>query len=121
MDIDTNDINSSLAPSIHVAPSPHVFNAGMTTRTMMRDVLIALLPVVVAALYLFRWGALKQLLICTIACLAAEALFTRMRRRTLKLKDLSATVTGGDPGLVPPGHGALVCGVHRRGHRHGHR
>lgn len=102
MDTDTNDLNSTLAPSIHVAPSPHVFNAGMTTRTMMRDVLIALLPVVVAALYLFRWGALKQLLICTIACLAAEALFTRMRGRTIRLNDLSATVTGVILGLSLP-------------------
>jgi electron transport complex protein RnfD len=89
-------------PTIHVAPSPHVFNLGMTTRTMMRDVIIALLPVVIAALYFFRWGALKQLLISTIACLCAEALFTYMRARPLQLKDLSALVTGIILGLSLP-------------------
>ena len=30
---------------------------------------------------------------CVLACLAAEALFTRMRGRKLPLSDLSATVT----------------------------
>ena len=31
-------------PVIHVAPSPHVFNMGMTIHGMMRDVIIALAP-----------------------------------------------------------------------------
>ena len=79
---------------IHVAPSPHVFSMGMTTRRMMADVLIALAPVVFAALFYFRWPAGKQMLICTAACLGAEALFTRMRGRPLSLNDLSTVVTG---------------------------
>jgi electron transport complex protein RnfD len=69
---------------------------------MMRDVLIALAPVILAALYFFRWGALKQLLICTLACILAEALFTRMRSRPLALTDLSAMVTGIILGLSLP-------------------
>ena len=70
---------------IHVAPSPHVFNVGMTTRGMMRDVLIALVPVVVVALFYFKWFAVKQMLICIVSCVAAEALFTSMRSRPLEL------------------------------------
>ena len=86
----------------HVAPSPHVFNMGMTTRGMMRDVLVALVPVVIAAIYYFRWFAVKQLLICVLTCIAAEALFTRMRSRPLALQDLSAAVTGVILGLSLP-------------------
>ena len=89
-------------PEIHVAPSPHVYNFGMTTRTMMRDVLIALSPVAIAAFYYFRWWAVKQLLICIVACLLAEAAFTRMRGRPLNLSDLSAVVTGAILGLSLP-------------------
>ena len=100
MKLETNLTDSS--PAIHVAPSPHVFSMEMTTRGMMRDVLIALGPVVFAAIYYFRWMAVKQLLISVIACLAAEAIFTRMRSRPLCLKDLSAGVTGIILGLSLP-------------------
>ncbi len=100
MKLETNLTQSS--PVIHVAPSPHVFSMEMTTRVMMRDVLIALGPVVFAAVYYFRWLAVKQLLISVIACLAAEAIFTRMRSRPLCLKDLSAGVTGIILGLSLP-------------------
>lgn len=83
----------------------------MTTRIMMRDVLIALIPVILSALYFFRWGAVKQLLICIIACLLAEALFTRMRSRPLRLGDLSATVTGAILGLSLPATAPWYVGV----------
>jgi electron transport complex protein RnfD len=75
---------------------------GMTTHNMMRDVLIAFGPVVFAAVYYFRWLAVKQLLICVIASLVAEAIFTRMRTRPLCLGDLSAVVTGAILGLSLP-------------------
>lgn len=61
---------------------------------MMRDVLISLVPVMLAALYYFRWLAVKQLFICVVSCLVAEAVFTRLRGRAISLKDLSAAVTG---------------------------
>ena len=86
--------NTIQEPAIHVAPSPHVFNTGMTTRRMMADVLIALSPVLFSSVYFFHWLAVKQVLICVITCLAAEALFSTMRSRNLSLGDLSAVVTG---------------------------
>jgi len=89
-------------PAIHVAPSPHVFNRGMTTRDMMRDVLIALSPVVIAAIWFFKWYAVIQLLICVTACLAAELIFTRMRSQPISVTDLSAGVTGLILGLSLP-------------------
>ncbi len=95
----------------HVAPSPHVFNMGMTTRGMMRDVLIALVPVVFSAIACFRWFAVKQLLICVLACMAAEALYTRMRSRPPALQDLSAVVTGLILGLSLPATAPWYVGL----------
>jgi len=50
--------------------------------------------VAATALYVFRQYALLQLGVCVAGCLAAEALFTAMRRRPLSLGDFSAVVTG---------------------------
>jgi electron transport complex protein RnfD len=69
----------------------------------MLDVVIGLLPVVLMALYVFRLYAVKQLAICVVGCLAAEALFTKMRGRSLPLKDCSAVVTGIILALSLPG------------------
>jgi electron transport complex protein RnfD len=69
---------------------------------MMRDVLIALVPVAIAAFYFFGWLAIKQLLICILSCMAAEAAFTAMRKKPAGLDDLSAVVTGAILGLSLP-------------------
>jgi electron transport complex protein RnfD len=63
------------APLIHVAPSPHVFNSSLTTRRMMIDVLIALTPVMLVSIYVFRAYALVQVGLCVLACLTAELAF----------------------------------------------
>ncbi len=94
-----------------MAPSPHVNNLGMSTYSMMRDVLISLVPLVMAAIFFFRWLAVKQLLICLVACLVAEALFTRMRGRRPSLGDLSAAVTGAILALSLPATAPWYVGV----------
>jgi electron transport complex protein RnfD len=94
---------SAAAPVIHVSPSPHLSNQALTTQRIMLDVVIGLLPVVLMALYVFRLYAVKQLAICVVSCLAAEALFTKMRSRSLPLKDCSALVTGVILALSLPG------------------
>ena len=81
-------------PALHVAPSPHVSSGALTTRRMMIDVLIALVPVVAVSLCVFKLYALKQIVICVGSCLVAEALFTKMRRKPFSLGDCSAAVTG---------------------------
>lgn len=91
------------APVIHVSPSPHLSNQALTTQRLMLDVVIGLLPVVAMALYVFRLYAVKQLAICVVSCLVAEALFTKMRGRALPLKDCSALVTGIILALSLPG------------------
>ena len=81
-------------PRMHVAPSPHVSDQAVTTRRMMTDVLLALTPLMVVALAVFRWYAVIQVGLCVLSCLAAEALFTWLRRKPLSLGDCSAVITG---------------------------
>jgi len=97
--------------AIHVAPSPHIADSSTTTQKMMIDVMIALLPVVLISVYLFRFYAVKQLLICVITCLASESLFVRMRGRAVTLKDCSAVVTGIILAFSLPGSAPWFVGV----------
>jgi electron transport complex protein RnfD len=99
------------APVIHVSPSPHLADQALTTRRIMLDVVIGLIPVMLMALYVFRLYAVKQLAICIVSCLAAEALFARMRGRALPLKDFSALVTGIILALSLPGPAPWYVGV----------
>jgi electron transport complex protein RnfD len=103
-------VNTS-GTALHVAPSPHVFNMGMTVSRMMIDVLIALIPVVLASIYFFSWYAVKLLLICIAASMIAEAVFTRMRSRPLSLGDMSAVITGVILGLSLPATAPWYVGV----------
>lgn len=96
---------------IHVSPSPHLSGTDVTTRKMMRDVLLGLIPVILTALYVFRWYAVKQLMICVVSCLVAEALFLKMRNKNPTLQDLSATVTGVILALSLPGTAPWYIGV----------
>lgn len=79
---------------IHVAAAPHVSSRALTTRRMMLDVLIGLVPVAVAALVVFRHYAVRQMVVCVVSCVLAELVFTAMRRRPISVGDLSAVVTG---------------------------
>jgi electron transport complex protein RnfD len=81
-------------PVLQVGPSPHFNEKDVTTRRMMLDVLIGLVPAIGVSLYVFGWYAVWQLGTCVLACLAAESLFTKMRGKRLTLGDLSAVVTG---------------------------
>lgn len=96
---------------LEVAPSPHIADASFTTKKMMADVIIGLLPVIGMAVYVFRIYAVKQMGICIFTCLAAEAVFTRMRRQPFCLKDLSAVVTGLILGLSLPVTAPWYVGV----------
>ncbi len=109
--IDTVSDPGMETPVIHVSPSPHLADQALTTQRIMLDVVIGLLPVVGMALYMFRLYAVKQLAICIVSCLAAEALFARMRGRALPLKDFSALVTGIILALSLPGPAPWYVGV----------
>ncbi len=98
------EANGAAEPVLEVAPGPHVASGSLTTRRMMGDVLLALLPLVVVAVALFRQAALLQMAIAAVATVGGEALFARWRGRRATLGDGSALVTGLILGLsLPPG------------------
>jgi electron transport complex protein RnfD len=87
---------------VQVAPSPHVTRTALTTRSMMADVLVGLLPVMAMALLIFRWYAVVQVGLCVLTCLLAESVFATMRGRRVTIGDGSAAVTGMILGLSLP-------------------
>lgn len=97
--------------TLTVAPAPHVAGMALTTRRMMLDVLIALVPATGMALYVFGFYAARQVFVCVLTCVAAEGIFTAARRRPLTLKDLSAVVTGMILGLSLPWSAPWYVGV----------
>lgn len=118
---DTNkQINSAMSPGdrpggeppvISVAGSPHISDTRAGTRRMMADVILGLSPAIAVSLYLFRFYALKQLIVCVAFCLGAEYLFVRMRGKAFTLKDCSAMVTGVILGLSMPGSAPWFVGA----------
>ncbi len=95
---------------IQVSSSPHLSN-NVTTKKVMIDVLISLIPVLLAALYFFRFYALKQVAVCLVSALFAEWLFTKMRGRKASLSDCSAAITGVILGLSLPATAPIFVSV----------
>ncbi len=76
-----------------VSPSPHIKHPD-TTRTVMIDVLLALLPASVWGAYLFGLRVLWVILVCVGTAILAEALTQKLLRRPITVSDCSAAVTG---------------------------
>ncbi len=76
-----------------VSPSPHDENYTKTS-DIMRDVLIALTPALVAATYIFGLRALLLTVVCIAGCVGTEYLCRRLMKRSNTISDLSAAVTG---------------------------
>ena len=76
-----------------VSSSPHV-HQNQTTRTIMLDVLIALMPALVFAIFNFGLRALMVTVVSVVSCYAFEKLWNKMMKIDDKTYDLSACVTG---------------------------
>ena len=88
-------------PSLEVASSPHLGDSA-STASMMRDVLIALAPLMLMSVWLFGWHAVAVVGLCVLGCMGTEALLTWLRGRPLTLGDGSAAITGVILGLSLP-------------------
>ncbi len=84
-----------------IETSPHVF-APVDTIYMMKGVLKALVPAVLASLYFFRWQAFWIMLTAIGGCVLTEYALQKVRKRTVKVEDMSAVVTGLLLALVLP-------------------
>ncbi|MBQ4113230.1 MAG: RnfABCDGE type electron transport complex subunit D [Clostridia bacterium] len=82
-------MNNQLTLSV----SPHI-HSGRTTRRIMLDVLIALLPAAVAGVVIFGLTSLIVIASCVVGCVGFEALFYVIRKKPIPVGDLSAAVTG---------------------------
>ena len=76
-----------------VSSSPHV-HQDVTTKTIMRDVLIALAPAMVFSVVNFGVRALLVTLVSVVACYGFEKLWNILMKQNDKTYDLSACVTG---------------------------
>ncbi|MDR2850311.1 MAG: RnfABCDGE type electron transport complex subunit D [Verrucomicrobiota bacterium] len=76
-----------------VSSSPHT-HSGASVERIMLDVVIALLPAFAAALWFFRWEALRLSAVCVGTCLATEWLCRKAMKRASTLSDFSAVITG---------------------------
>ena len=78
---------------LYLSSSPHI-HSGETTDKVMRLVIYALLPATLLSIYFFGLPALGVLLICTIGCVAFEALACKVMGRPQTVVDGSAALTG---------------------------
>ena len=77
-----------------VSPSPHI-HASVSTTSLMRDVVIALLPAVIVSVVFYGWKELLVLGVSVASCLLLEFLITRYMMKTRStVGDWSAAVTG---------------------------
>ena len=92
-----------MTPRIELRTSPHV-KEPTTVAQIMRNVVYALLPISLFAVWQFGISALALILTVTATCLASERLFNWMGDRPSTLGDWSAAITGILLALtLPPG------------------
>ena len=73
--------------------SPHI-RSNENTRSIMLDVIIAMLPALVWAIYNFGFKALISVAVSVVACLFWEWLYRKLLKKPQAIGDLSAVVTG---------------------------
>ena len=79
---------------LHISPTPHIHEAGSSTRRIMLDVIIALIPAAIAGVVIFGLSALWTILVCIAATVLSEFLFNLCAGKKQTIGDLSAVVTG---------------------------
>ena len=76
-----------------VSSSPHI-RSGATTRKIMLDVILALVPAAIAAVIVFGPHALLIMAVTIVSCVLSEYICRRVMKRENTIGDLSAVVTG---------------------------
>jgi Na+-translocating ferredoxin:NAD+ oxidoreductase subunit D len=82
-----------MADKLTVSSSPHL-KSGMTTRKIMLDVIIALIPAAIASAIIFGPKALFLIAVSIITCVLSEYVARKVMKRENTISDLSAVVTG---------------------------
>ena len=80
--------------SLHISSTPHIHQKGSSTRNIMLDVVIAMLPAALAGIVIFGYKALFTVLVCVASAVIAEYLFNLCVHKKQTIGDFSAVVTG---------------------------
>lgn len=78
---------------LEINSSPHI-HCGITVNSAMRDVILALTPVIIASIYFFGWDAVLVLVTAAISAVACEHICQLLRGRPSTVHDGSALLTG---------------------------
>jgi len=77
-----------------ISPAPHL-HGKESTRGLMRDVIIALVPALLASIYFFGFSAIKLALVGIVSCVLVEYVIQKYVTKTkITINDYSAVVTG---------------------------
>ena len=76
-----------------VSGTPHV-RSKESIQSIMRDVIIALIPATAAVIFFFGIPALILIAVSIVACVFFEWLYQKLMKKTVTISDLSAVVTG---------------------------
>ena len=80
--------------SLHISSTPHIHQKGSSTRNIMLDVVIAMLPAALAGILIFGIKALFTVLVCVASAVIAEYVFNLCVHKKQTIGDFSAVVTG---------------------------
>ena len=69
-----------MADLLHLSSSPHI-HSGKSTSSIMRDVIIALLPAAVAGCVIFGLRSLLVIAVCVASCVLLEALYNIITKK----------------------------------------
>ncbi|MBO5488948.1 MAG: RnfABCDGE type electron transport complex subunit D [Eubacterium sp.] len=78
---------------LNVSSSPHVRDKS-STASIMRDVVIALIPATLVGIYNFRLSAVLVILTTCVTCLLSEYIWQKCMKQKVTTNDFSALLTG---------------------------
>lgn len=87
--------------TLNISTSPHL-TKGLSTETIMRNVVYAILPMVAFAVYVFGWNALLVISATVISSVVTEYTLCRLSGKESTIGDWSAVITGLLLGLTLP-------------------
>lgn len=79
--------------TLTISSSPHAHSPN-STRRLMFDVCLALVPALIAAIWYFGWRCLTVVMVSVAACVFFEWAYRRIMKKENACADLSAVVTG---------------------------
>ena len=83
----------TMLKNLTVSSSPHIRD-NTNTRRLMGDVIIAMIPAVIASIWFFGLRSLILMAVSVISAVAAEAYYQKKSKQSVTVSDLSAVVTG---------------------------